>query len=319
MENQLDFGRIGGLATVALPLNFGVSMSSVTKKNLCVADLWDGVDLKISFRRGVNETLMQDWFTLVAIAESITYSDDCDAIIWSFDNSSKFSVQSMYSTISFRGIQPVYTPVIWNLYVPPRVHIFLWLISNNKALTRSNLAKRKNIEDTSCLFCSDFETIHHLFFDCCVASTLWKHVSDIFGVQIGSNFESVARWWVSNKRNCVLNTVGAALLWNLWKLRNEICFLGKLWKDERVALNKIAQALKSWRPLYKAGHEEEYNRAINRIAEKSLQPLRLTARSSESVTLPSSTSAPPSSESEALNLASGVMVDISFSVRSCAV
>ena len=49
------------------------------------------------------------------------------------------------------------------------------------------------------------------------------------------------------------------------------------------------------------------------------EPLRLTARSSESVTLPSSTSAPPSSESEALNLASGVMVDISFSVRSCAV
>ena len=78
----------------------------------------------------------------------------------------------------------------------------------------------------------------------------------------------MARWWVSNKRNCVLNTVGAALLWNLWKLRNEICFQGKLWKDERVALNKIAQALKSWRPLYKAGHEE-YNRAINRIAEKS--------------------------------------------------
>ena len=77
-----------------------------------MADLWDGVDLKISFRRRVNETLMQDWFTLVAIAESITYSDDCDAIIWSFDNSSKFSVQSMYSTISFRGIQPVYTPVI---------------------------------------------------------------------------------------------------------------------------------------------------------------------------------------------------------------
>ena len=32
MENQLDFGRIGGLATVALPLNFGVSMSYVTKK-----------------------------------------------------------------------------------------------------------------------------------------------------------------------------------------------------------------------------------------------------------------------------------------------
>ena len=62
-----------------------------------MADIWDGVDLKISFRRGVNETLMQDWLALVAIAESITYLDDCDAIIWCFDNNSKFSVQSMYS------------------------------------------------------------------------------------------------------------------------------------------------------------------------------------------------------------------------------
>ena len=93
------------------------------------------------------------------------YSDDCDAIIWCFDNSSKFSVQSMYNTVvTFRGIQPVYTPVIWNLYVPPRVHIFLWLISNDKILTRANLAKRRTLEDLSCLLCPDPETTHHLFF-----------------------------------------------------------------------------------------------------------------------------------------------------------
>ena len=107
---------------------------------MCIADVWDGSDLKVSFRRGVNNTVMQEWLNLVAIVESITYTNDCDAIVWTFNSSSKFSVQSMYNTVSFRGIQPVYTPVVWNLHVPPRIHIFLWLLTNNKTLTRNNLA-----------------------------------------------------------------------------------------------------------------------------------------------------------------------------------
>ena len=70
-------------------------------------------------------------------------------------------------------------------------------------------------------------------------------MSSIFDIQIGSNFESVARWWVSNNKNSVLNTVCAALMWSIWKLRNEMCFQGKTWKDERVALNRTVQALKN--------------------------------------------------------------------------
>ena len=119
------------------------------KKNATVADLWDGTDLKISFRRGVTPRLMQMWLDLVSIAESISYSDDCDTILWSFADSNSFSVQAVYKTISFRGVQPAYTPSIWKLYVPPRIHIFLWLLSNNKILTRTNLAKRRHVEDQS--------------------------------------------------------------------------------------------------------------------------------------------------------------------------
>ena len=84
---------------------------------------------------------MRMWLDLVAIAESISYSDDCDAIVWAFHGSSKFSVQAIYKTISFRGITPVFTPSIWTIIVPPRVHIFLWLLASNKILTRDNLAK----------------------------------------------------------------------------------------------------------------------------------------------------------------------------------
>jgi len=78
---------------------------------------------------------------------SLQYADD--TILWSFADSNSFSVQAVYKTISFRGVQPAYTPSIWKLSVPPRIHIFLWLLYNNKILTRTNLAKRRHVEDQS--------------------------------------------------------------------------------------------------------------------------------------------------------------------------
>ena len=212
---------------------------------MSIGDVWDGSDLKISFRRGVNNAMMQEWMSLVAIAESITYTNDCDSIVWTFSSSGKFSVLSMYNIVSFRGIQPVYTPVVWNLHVPPRIHIFIWLLTNNKTLTRNNLAKRQKVEDLSCLFCSEPETVQHLFFDCCVARVSWDHLSEVLGTQIGTDFESVARWWVSEKNNSVLNTCSAALLWSLWKLRNDLCFQERKWRDDRMVLSKLVQTLKN--------------------------------------------------------------------------
>jgi hypothetical protein len=57
----------------------------------------------------------------------------------------------------------VYTPVVWKIIVPPRLHIFLRLLTNNKIHTRDNLAKRKHVEDLTCLFCSEVESVHHVF------------------------------------------------------------------------------------------------------------------------------------------------------------
>ena len=67
------------------------------------------------------------WLDIVSIAESISYTDDCDAIIWAFDGSARFSMQAVYKTISFRGIQPSFTPSIRNIVVPPQVHSYLSL------------------------------------------------------------------------------------------------------------------------------------------------------------------------------------------------
>jgi hypothetical protein len=58
-------------------------------------------------------------------------------------------------------------------YIPSRLHIFLWIMANNKILTRDNLAKRRIVEDDSCLFCDEKEIVQHLFSECCVAKQMW--------------------------------------------------------------------------------------------------------------------------------------------------
>jgi hypothetical protein len=94
-------------------------------------------------------------------------------------------VQSLYAIFNDHGVRQIYTPVVWRLTVPPKLHIFLWLLSNYKTLVRDNLAKRREVEDKTCLFCEEAETVHHLFFDCCVAKLMWQICSDMSGKQMG--------------------------------------------------------------------------------------------------------------------------------------
>ena len=76
------------------------------------------------------------WEELLQIASTIEFSDNDDDIIWQYESKRRYSVQSLYSVVSFRGVTP--------MYVPPRIHIFLWLLSRNKMPTRDNLGKKES-------------------------------------------------------------------------------------------------------------------------------------------------------------------------------
>jgi hypothetical protein len=138
-------------------------------------------------------------------------------------------VSSFYAVINNRGVVPIHTHAVWRLHVPPRLQVFLWLFANNKILTRDNLAKRRPLNDLTRLFRSEPESCHHLFFDCFVAKLVWPVFSEILGVSVGSNFESIARWWLSNEKNSVINVICTADIWSVWKLRNDMCFQGRSW------------------------------------------------------------------------------------------
>jgi hypothetical protein len=128
-----------------------------------LSEAWDGQTLKLSFRMAVGERVMNQWYEVVQIANSIQFSDEPDTIICQFNSMGKYSVQSLYVVMNNRGVKQVYTSVMWKISIPLRLHIFLWLLANNKTLTRDNLDKRKSLDDKTCLFCSEPESMSHLF------------------------------------------------------------------------------------------------------------------------------------------------------------
>ena len=172
---------------------------------------------------------MNLWEEVFQIASSLILSTEDDSIIWNFDSSGKYSAQSLYDIVNDRGIKQLYTLVTWKIKVPPRIHIFLWLLANNRILTRDNLAKRREVQDKMCLFCSENESVNHLFFDCCVARQCWAVISEILQFEIGMNFESVGRCWINNKKMGMVNMLTSVVLWSLWKLRNALCFKEERW------------------------------------------------------------------------------------------
>lgn len=84
---------------------------------------------------------------------------------------------------------------ISKIKVPPNIHVFLWLTVHNKSLTRDNLAKRRHVEDVSCVFCDELESIQHLFFDCIVAQHMWAVVVESVNIHVPSSLHSLLSFW----------------------------------------------------------------------------------------------------------------------------
>ena len=216
---------------------------------------------------------MRQWYDLVEIAKSIVFTQEDDSLIWQLENKGTYSTSSLYHVINFRGICPVFIPALWKLNVPPRVHVFLWLLSHNKIMTKDNLRKRQIFKPEECLFCSEKETVQHLMFDCVVSKIIWTFVFEHFAVCIGTSYESVARYWVSNSKNSALNSVCAAVLWNIWKFRNDLVFNSVSWLNIKQVLRRILNSVQSWKILAREQslpQLDSFCRAINTLLVKPL-------------------------------------------------
>ena len=65
MVCKLDFGKILGSTTFLCLFNFGTSMLSCNQMGCRFADIWDGQEVKLTFRRTFDANMLENWCTIV--------------------------------------------------------------------------------------------------------------------------------------------------------------------------------------------------------------------------------------------------------------
>jgi hypothetical protein len=134
-----------------------------------------GVNLKFSFRKTVDSATMEQWYEILQIASTIQFSKEEETIVWQYHSSVKYFVQTLYAIVNNRGIKQVFILVMWKIPVTSRLHVFLWLLANNKVLTRDNLTKRWPVSDKTCLFCTGNEFVWCI----CSFAVVWPRICGV--------------------------------------------------------------------------------------------------------------------------------------------
>ena len=134
----------------------------------------------VSFKRTLLGPRQASWNALLLRLDSVQLTEDPDKFRWNLTKNGEFSVYSMYRAL----IQPV-VPVdtnkkIWKMKIPLKTKVFAWYLRRGVILTKDNLAKRNWHRSRKCVFCSQDESIKHLFFQCEFARSIWS------AIQIGS-------------------------------------------------------------------------------------------------------------------------------------
>jgi hypothetical protein len=228
---------------------------------------------EVYFQKTVDNRAYRTWLEIVQLASTISFSDEDDTLIWKFTSNGVCTSQSLYKIINFRGVIPVHVLNVWSIKIPPRVQFFLWLLANNRVLTRDNLAKRQEVTNKRCFLCDEKESSQHLFFDCVVAKNMRKGIYDIVGRDMGNSFDSGGVCWPSEKKYVNINIISPAALWGLWKLRNELCFQDGAWISMKHLWWKEAGLVQNW--LILCPSKELNSFSLN---------LRAMARSPEAIT-----------------------------------
>ena len=90
----------------------------------------------------------------------------------------------------------------------------------------------------------------HFFISCFVAKLIWSILFCAFNIgRKPDSVQDLFGGWLRSfyKRRKGLIIVGIdAVLWAIWKVRNEICFENKTIHDPFVLMHRVTQLINSW-------------------------------------------------------------------------
>lgn len=132
-----------------------------TNPSLSVQEVIASKGAVVRFRRSLHGILLADWHEIIAIKHSYTLTSDPDSLLWRWDSKYQFTTASLYNFLSFRGVQDPYALMWWDIIVPLKVQVFMFLLFWNNILTKTILRK-KNWPVIPCVI-SVIEKKNHLY------------------------------------------------------------------------------------------------------------------------------------------------------------
>jgi hypothetical protein len=117
--------------------------------------------------------------------------------------------------------------MIWKLKMPLRIKIFIWYLPKWVVLTKDNLARRRWKGSLKCCFCNLDETIQHHFFDCQLATIMWRIVQVSFSIIPPMNIFHIFNGWLNGIKKKLMYKIlvgASALCWAICLSINDMVF-----------------------------------------------------------------------------------------------
>jgi reverse transcriptase-like protein len=189
------------------------------------------------WRRRLYEWELADLERLNLLIQHIRPDDNRrDGVNWHGVEYPNFPIKVVTEKL-FDDQQPIIPKTVstflWNIKVPPRVHITIWMACLGKLRTGDFLVDKGlvNPNQALCPFCiSEVETNSHILFTCQFSWSLWMKVLkwwSIHGVLPNHCAQFALAWRClapSRRRGKLWNLIFGCVLWSIWYERNRIRF-----------------------------------------------------------------------------------------------
>lgn len=182
----------------------------------------------------LGERDMLDWEQLMSLLDDFPLNLEDDKFTWVLEKSGKYSTNSMYRRLMFRGVNNKRMKRMWRSKLPQKLKVFAWLVAQNKLQTGDNLKKRKWKGDEKCCLCRKMENMDHIFFECHIAKTIWYCFKEALGWdRVPISMTDMMEHWIpigGQNYHIKLFTL-IIVLWGLWTVRNKMAIEKKNSQD----------------------------------------------------------------------------------------
>lgn len=170
---------------------------------------------------------------------------------WRWTANGIFSTSSAYGMLHDSGIRNQVNIALWEVKVPPKIRVFLWVAMQNRLLTQHMLRIKGCQVQLGCHLCHDpgMETTAHLLYNCPYAKQVWQ-LMDAPTVRRITADGLIFFWWKGRTRMAPLQRAKwdrywAAGCWTLWKERNRRLFTQKSLTPQQLS-HLAKQDAASW-------------------------------------------------------------------------